>query len=96
MTNVSIFIVISTIFVLLGALALVTRNETISTRHRVTQLFFVFIAIGGLIGMEGNYKLGIAVSVLASAAYAVRWRRFQKDRRFFHERGMSVPEYKKP
>ena len=95
MTNM-ILMLLCAVFVIIGSFALVLRNETVSTRHRRTQFYFVFVAIGGLLGMEGNYFLGITLSLFALTAYIIRWRRFQQDKMEFTRKGIRMPEYKKP
>lgn len=96
MINVSIFVLFCAMFVVIGVIALSTTNEVISTRHKATQLFMILIVIGGLVGIEGSYKLGITISVLATLAYVVRWYKFKKDQRYYCAIGRSLPECKKP
>lgn len=96
MTNISSLAVLSTIFLIIGIIALIARHEIVSTRHSTTQWYMLLIAIGGMIGMKGHYGIGISISVLAAIAYAIRWRKFKKDQQCCRERGSRMPEYKKP
>lgn len=96
MTNLSIFIFLSAAFVVFGAFALIMRNDVISTRHTLTQRFMVAVVIGGLVGIDGNYKLGLTISIISLVAYLLKWFRFKRDQRHYCSLGMSLPECKKP
>lgn len=97
MTNgLSVLAIVSAIFLIIGIAALIARNETISTRQSGTQWLMLCVGIGGLIGIKGYYAIGITISVVAIIAYFVRWRRFRKEQKFCEDRGMCLPEYKKP
>ena len=87
---------LSTVFLIIGIIALVAQNKTISTRHKSTQIVILLISIGGLIGMKGHYGYGITISVVAIIIYFIRWRRFKKDQTYYRRRGMPLPECKKP
>lgn len=87
---------LSTVFLIIGIIALVAQNKTISTRQSSTQVLMLLIGIGGLAGMKGNYEVGITISVIAIIIYFIRWRRFKKDQDHYRRRGMTLPEYKKP
>lgn len=87
---------LSTVFLIIGIIALVAQNKTISTRHSSTQVLMLLIGIGGLAGMKGNYEVGITISVIAIIIYYIRWRRFKKDQDHYRRRGIQLPECKKP
>lgn len=87
---------LSTVFLIIGIIALVAQNKTISTRHTSTQVLMLLIGIGGLAGMKGHYVAGITISVVAIIIYFIRWRRFKKDQDHYRQRGMTLPECKKP
>lgn len=87
---------LSTVFLIIGIIALVAQNKTISTRHSSTQVLMLLIGIGGLAGMKGNYEVGITISVIAIIIYFIRWRRFKKDQDQYRRRGIQLPECKKP
>lgn len=87
---------LSTVFLIIGIIALVAQNKTISTRHKSTQILILMISIGGLIGMKGYYGYGLTISVVAIIIYFIRWRRFKKDQTYYRQKGMRMPECKKP
>lgn len=87
---------LSTVFLIIGIIALVAQNKTISTRQKSTQIIILLISIGGLIGMKGYYGYGITISVVAIIIYFIRWRQFKKDQSYYRRRGMPLPECKKP
>lgn len=96
MTNISIYMLISAFFVVMGVFALVTRHDTVSTRHKATQLIIVLAIIGGLMGIKGNHVVGLIISTLASLAYMIRLYRYRKDIQTCRRLGIKMPEYKKP
>lgn len=87
---------LSTVFLIIGIIALIAQNKTISTRHSSTQTLMVLILIGGLAGIKGYYGAGITISVVSLIIYFIRWRRFKKDQDHYRQKGMPLPECKKP
>lgn len=87
---------LSTVFLIIGIIALVAQNKTISTRHKSTQILIILISVGGLIGMKGYYGYGLTISIVAIIIYFIRWRRFKKDQTYYRQKGMRMPECKKP
>lgn len=97
MTNgLSVLAIVSAIFLIIGIVALISKNETISTRQSRTQGLMLFVGIGGLLGIKGYYAIGITISVVAITVYIMRWLKFRKEQQFCKDRGMCLPECKKP
>lgn len=95
MMNHDTLLMLCVLFAIIGIIALVVRNDTISTRQRLTQATFVGISAGGLIGMDGRYVLGIVVSIVSLAFYAVLYYRYMQVRRHYVEKDRAVPLYKR-
>lgn len=87
---------LSAVFLIIGIIALVAQNTTISTRHKSTQILVLLVSIGGLIGMKGYHGYGLTISLVCITIYFIRWRQFKKDQTYYRRRGMRLPEYKKP
>lgn len=95
-TNPTGLALLSTVFLIIGIIALVAHNKTISTRHTSTQILILIIVIGSLAGMKGYSAAGLTISIIALIVYFIRWRRFKKDQDYYRRKGMRLPECKKP
>lgn len=95
MTNISLWMLASAVFALIGLTALIVSNKSISTRHKATQGLFVAMGVGGLMGIVGSYEVGLTIAVVAFIAYVTKYLRFKKDQQECLRKGTRLPEYKK-
>jgi len=94
MNDITVTMAIGALFIIFGVIALASENDTISARRTSTQILFIIILSGGLLTMDGNWKLGLLMSVTATVAYLIRLREHQKTKEECQRMGIRMPTKK--